>query len=81
MKRIPNTNLFLPDTQTPEVIDLDALIAQRNELISRQAMSEPTDEELIAYGKMMHPYFSDAMTLQMQIDNLNSQIDELENIV
>lgn len=80
MKRIPNTNLFLHDTTTPEVIDLDALISQRNDLLSRQSMPEPTQDELIAFGKMMHPFYQDKITSEMEILRLNNLITELENL-
>ncbi len=80
MKRIPNTNLFLPDTTTPEVIDLDQLKARLAELQAQNYMQAPSDEELMAFARMMHPYYSDAMQRQMEVQRLSDQITELEEL-
>jgi translation elongation factor EF-1beta len=80
MKRIPNTNLFLPDTTTPEVIDLDQLKARLAELQAQNYMQAPSDEELMAFGRMMHPFYSDAVQRSFEIQRLQNLITELEGL-
>jgi hypothetical protein len=80
MKRIPNTNLFLPDTTTPEVIDLDKLKAELATLKAQSAASEPTELELIDWARAMHPYYMDRHYFNSEIERLTKLITELEGL-
>jgi len=56
-------------------MDLKAL---KDELADLKAMGEPSDEELIEEGKMMHPYYMDR---EMRMLDLEKQISEIEKAI
>ena len=59
---------------TKTLVDLEALKAEVTDL---KAIAEPSDEELIEAGKMMHPYYTD----NDRIEVLEVKIAEIEKDV
>ena len=59
-------------TTTKTEINLEAL---KQEVEDLKAMKEPTDEELIEAGRMMHPYYMD----KERIEVFEGKIAEIEN--
>lgn len=50
--------LFIPATQTPEVLVLADLEAELAAMQAQAKMQQPTDIELIEFAKMMHPFYN-----------------------
>ena len=54
MDYIKEDGIIYKVTETKEITDLDALKA---ELVEVEAEKEPSDEELMEYGRSIHPYY------------------------
>jgi len=55
-----------------EAIDLEALKQEKENLQAQLDVPEPTKEELIEQGKMMHPYYQDNTWITDRINEINS---------
>ena len=71
---IKENNKIYRITTHREEIDLEAL---KQEVTDLKAMAEPSDEELIEHGRMMHPYYMD----KDRIGSLEAKIVEIEKDV
>jgi hypothetical protein len=58
-----------------ETIDLQALKAEKENLEAELNMKEPSNEELIEMGKMMHPFY------QRNADWINTRILEIDKFL
>jgi len=55
-----------------EVIDLEALRQEKQALEEQLAMPEPSKEELIEQGKIIHPYYTDKSWIEKRITEIDS---------
>jgi hypothetical protein len=69
--------VYIEKTMAPEPIYLDKLIAERDRLVQLQEQEKPTDEELFAWAKEMHPAYEE---INANIEMLNSLIYKLESV-
>jgi hypothetical protein len=69
--------VYIEKTMAPEPIYLDKLIAERDRLVQLQEQEKPTDEELLAWAKEMHPAYEE---INANIEMLNSLIYKLESV-
>ena len=69
---IKENNKIYRITTHREEIDLEAL---KQEVTDLKAMAEPSNEELVEHGRMMHPYYTDRGGM---IDSLETTIIEVE---
>jgi len=67
--------VYIEKTMAPEPIHLDKLIAERDRLTALQEQEKPTDEELLAWAKEMHPAYMD---YKAEIGRLSDVISTLE---
>jgi len=59
-----------------DTIDLEALRAEKENLEAELNQVEPSKEELIELGKMMHPFYMlDREYTQRRIDEINSLLE------
>lgn len=66
-------NIIIPKGFTIFINDHSEDIARlENEIARIEAMVEPTDAELIEWGKINHPYYHDRQMLVFFRDELNS---------
>lgn len=55
-----------------EMIDLEALRREKKNLEAQLEVKEPSDEELIEHGKMIHSFYTiDAQSVRQRIDEIN----------
>jgi len=69
-------NIFLPETSTPEPLYLDKIEQELAAL--QQQQTEPTEAQLIEFGKMMHPYYAEANMQAQRIIELVALLNELK---
>ena len=74
MTYIKENGIIYKVITTKTEVNLEALKAEVTDL---KAMSEPSDEELIEHGRMMHPYYMD----KDRIGSLEAKIVEIEKEV
>ena len=72
MTYIKENGIIYKVITTKTEVNLEALKAEVTDL---KAMSEPSDEELIEHGRMMHPYYMD----KDRIEVFEGKIAEIEN--
>ena len=72
MTYIKENGIIYKVITTKTEVNLEALKAEVTDL---KAMAEPTDEELIEHGRMMHPYYMD----KDRIEVFEGKIAEIEN--
>ena len=70
-------DIFIPETTSPDAIRLSELIAERDRLVAEMEMDEPSEAELLAFAKLMHPFY---MVSRLQIDELNTFINTLTDL-
>lgn len=63
-----------------KIIDVEELKAERAALIAQKEAEKPSDQELIEWARMAHPYFSEQISLDLKIQNLTNIINDLQNI-
>lgn len=73
------SDLFIARTTAPDPISLSELRAERDRLIAQQAAEEPSDEELLAWAKREHPYYTNVET-SVRINDLNQLIQDLSEL-
>lgn len=77
---IPNPDGTISQfTVEKTVIDINAMKEEREALLAQQQAAEPSDEELIAWARIMHPFYQENIALEMRIQDLNNSINEFNS--
>ena len=71
-----DNNTYKKITTTEEIIDVRSLKEELVRLEAELKQPEPSNEELIEFGKAMHPYYRDKDFLRTRISQLKDEIKQ-----
>jgi len=63
---------------TERIIDIKELKEQEKRLKEKLAEVEPTDEDLLQFGRYMHPYYIDREIAEMELEKVETKLKELK---